>query len=168
MSSNGDDLRAQIAAMQEKLKKQREGTHAGVYNAVTKACKLVEAEAKREMTEAEIDASKSYGKQQHHPSVPGSAPAVDFGTLRQSITHSVDQEESGAVGRVGSVITDPPYGQFLEYGTSKMASRPWLRPAIEKCKPKIKELLSEGAKGRDVSMGVEGATAGMGVSDAAD
>jgi len=173
MSGERDDMKAQIEAMKAKFKAKAEGVHGGLYKAVAQSCLLVEAEAKREMTEAEINGSVTYyhGKHrniEHHPSVPGSAPAVDYGTLRQSITHDVDQEGAQVVGRVGSTITDPPYGAYLEYGTSKMAARPWLRPAIEKNKDKIKGLLGDAVAGRDVSVGVEGATAGLGVSDAGD
>ena len=46
--------------------------------------------------------------------------AVDTGRLRGSITHAVD-DDSAIVG------TDVEYGVYVEMGTHKMASRPFLR-----------------------------------------
>jgi len=162
-----DNLKAQIAAMQKKFAEKAKGVHGELYKAVTKACLIVEAEAKREMTETEIDGSKTYGKRQHHPSAEGSAPAVDRGTMRQSVTHNVEQDGARVVGRVGSTIVNPPIGAFLEYGTSKMAARPWLQPAIRKNSAKIKEMIGKAVSGRSVSYGIEGATATVEASDAA-
>ena len=161
------NLQAQIAAMQKKFEEKKNGVHGDLYKAVTKACLIVEAEAKREMTETEIDFSKTYGKRQHHPSVEWDAPAVDFGMLRRSVTHSVEQNGANAVGRVGSTITNPPYGAYLEYGTSKMAPRPWLKPAIAASREKIHKLLSEAVAGRKSGIGVEGAIASVEATDAA-
>jgi len=172
MSDPRSDIKAQIEAMKAKLEARRTGAHSGIYNAVTKACLLVEASAKELITESPAS-GRVYYRGTHHDiehraSAPGEAPAVDAGMLRRSITHDISQDGAQVVGRVGSTITDPPYGSYLEYGTSKMAARPWLGPAIEKSKDRIRQLLLDGIAGRDVSVGVEGATAGMGVSDASD
>ena len=75
----------------------------------------------------------SYGKKGHHPSLPGNAPAPDTGTLLQSVTHSLDLDSKGNVkGYVGSILKNPPYPRYLEYGTSKMKPRPWLSAALIK------------------------------------
>jgi len=37
----------------------------------------------------------------------------------------------------GSIFTESGYGGFLEIGTSKMAARPYLFPAVERHAPKI-------------------------------
>jgi HK97 gp10 family phage protein len=62
----------------------------------------------------------------HTASAPGEAPASDTGRLAGSIT----AEKKGPL--LWDVGTDVKYGRFLEFGTMKIAERPWLRPAIEK------------------------------------
>lgn len=58
------------------------------------------------------------------------------GTNQRSI--ATDTQEVG--GRVeGSIFTQSGYGGFLEVGTSKMAARPYLWPAVEHHAPKIFE-----------------------------
>jgi HK97 gp10 family phage protein len=59
----------------------------------------------------------------HQASAPGQAPATDTGRLASSVT----AQSSGLGGTVGSTV---PYSFWLEYGTMKMAERPWLRPAL--------------------------------------
>jgi hypothetical protein len=162
-----DDLKAQIEAAKKKLAEKAKGAHTGIYKAVTTSCLLVEAEVNRLMTETDVNGAISYGKRKHHPSMPGSAPAVDYGIVRRSVTHTVEEVGSRIVGRVGSTLKDPPIMAYLEDGTSRMAPRPSLGPAIDNKREQIKQLLSDGAQGRDVSIGLEGSTAGVGV-DASD
>jgi HK97 gp10 family phage protein len=52
---------------------------------------------------------------------------VDTGRLRSSITHAVEQDEQGLVGRIG---TDVDYAPFVELGTSRAPAQPFLRPAL--------------------------------------
>jgi len=71
-------------------------------------------------------------------SAPGEPPAQRLGELRQSITGRV----TGALGQIiGKVGTDKDYGPPLEYGTKKMAARPWLRISFEKSIGKIQSIL---------------------------
>ena len=100
---------------------------------VTLASAEVERTAKTIMRDTVTNPDVSYGKKGHHPSVAGNPPAVDKGTLLQSITHSVRVENNEAIGEVGSVLHDSDYPRFLEYGTSKMKPRPWLSTALIKC-----------------------------------
>lgn len=82
---------------------------------MTKACLLVERDAKI------------------------NAP-VDTGRLRASITNRLDIEENHLVGIVG---TNVDYASFQEFGTSKMAAHPFLFPALESNRNKIKDLLKD-------------------------
>jgi len=50
---------------------------------------------------------------------------VDTGNLRNSITHQMISEDTVAVG------TNVHYAPFVELGTRKMTSQPYLRPAVE-------------------------------------
>ena len=68
-------------------------------------------------------------------------PQVDTGRLRASITSQVKEEGDKIVGGVG---TNVEYGADLEFGTSKSPAYPWLFPALEESRDKIKSLLSKG------------------------
>ena len=105
------------------------------------------------MRDTQIDTSKTYytynKSKAHHPSVEGYPPAVDTGTLRRSITYQVD--ENKLEGEVGSVITNPPYGAYLELGTTKdgrtlMKPRPWLQPAIDRNIGELKQMVGNTIK----------------------
>ena len=63
--------------------------------------------------------------------------AVDTGRLRGSITHAVD-DDSAIIG------TDVEYGVYVEMGTYKMASRPFLRNAIENYVDDYKNIVQAG------------------------
>ncbi len=57
---------------------------------------------------------------------------------------SVDFEVEEVGGRVeGSIFTQSGYGGYLEVGTSKMAARPYLWPAVERHAPKIFERMRQ-------------------------
>jgi len=72
-----------------------------------------------------VSAGETYGK--HTASAPGNPPNTDTGNLVSNITV---QKIAGGFD-VGS-RSGAPYGVALEFGTSKMMPRPWLRPAAEK------------------------------------
>lgn len=106
-------------------------------------CKKVQDDIQYSMAHTERDMSKTYytnnKTKAHHPSMPGNPPAVDTGNLRESIRYEVHGEGKEVYGIVGTTQKDTPYGQYLEYGTTKggwggkgMAPRPWLRPAMIK------------------------------------
>lgn len=65
------------------------------------------------------------GNRTHTASAPGKSPAVDTGRLRQSI--GVQKVGEGHY-RVG---TNVEYAPYLEFGTRRMAARPFMRPALE-------------------------------------
>lgn len=87
-----------------------------------------------------IQQSPSTGRQYrrgstfHTASSPGEAPATDTGNLVRNIT-----VEKKAVMHydVGS-RKNAPYGFWLEFGTSKMDARPWLTPAVNQGRKKLK------------------------------
>ena len=63
---------------------------------------------------------------------PGEAPHRQSGRLRDSIFVRLGKD-----GLSAEVGTDLPYGRDLEFGTRRMAARPWLQPAVEAAKPRI-------------------------------
>ena len=114
---------------------------------IVKACALIQRDAQESMRDTQIDPSKTYYRKsvEHHPSAEGFPPAVDTGTLRRSITYQVNEDK--LEGEVGSVITNPPYGAYLELGTSRMPKpRKWLQPAIDRNIDKLKNIIGNTIK----------------------
>ena len=72
----------------------------------------------------------------HQASAPGEPPANDTGRLASSLRAEVSTEALTA-----SLIAGTTYAIHLEYGTTKMAARPFMRPAAEKVAPKGVELI---------------------------
>jgi len=63
----------------------------------------------------------------HQASAPGQYPADDTGLLAANI--NITTTNLGLTARVGTPLM---YGRYLEYGTSKMHARPWLRPSLQR------------------------------------
>ena len=82
----------------------------------------------------------------HYPSLPGNPPAIDTDRLRQSIGYEVVNNGHEVYGMVGTSQYDPDYGRWLEYGTTKMSMRPWLRPAMLANNEFIKKCISKAIK----------------------
>lgn len=72
------------------------------------------------------------GTVDHQSSAPGEAPATDTGRLVNSVYFEKTQR---AVVAVGSMVV---YGEYLEWGTRKIAPRPLWRPSVEKIKSKFR------------------------------
>lgn len=71
---------------------------------------------------------RTYGN--HTASAPGQYPASDTGRLAGSVRMELPQQ-GNVTGRVGTAVA---YGPMLEFGTSRMAARPWLLPSFERAK----------------------------------
>ena len=78
-------------------------------------------------------------KRRHHPSKPGSPPAIDTGNMLKSIVF--DAYDYKFI--IGSIQTAPPYPEWLEKPPpkAKYKARPWLDPAVDKQEPIIVEQL---------------------------
>ena len=72
-------------------------------------------------------------------SAPGEPPAQRLGQLRQSV-HSTIEKRFGLFmfGKIGTKLA---YGRHLEFGTSKIRPRPWLRPSLERAESEIRKIL---------------------------
>lgn len=71
---------------------------------------------------------KSSPNRLHRASAPGEAPASDTGRLAGSIDSVKLTPLSYEVG------TLLKYGEWLEFGTTKIAERPWLRPSVQRAR----------------------------------
>ena len=79
----------------------------------------------------------------HRASAAGQPPATDTGFLVNNIVLKIDGDKLGA-----GVESRADYSAFLEFGTSKMAARPFMQPALESNKRKIRQLAKSIIKAR--------------------
>lgn len=77
----------------------------------------------------------------HQASAPGEAPAIDTGQLFGAMQQSF--EDNGMTG-VLAFLTE--YAIHLEFGTTKMAPRPFARPAIESMRARVKSAFNQLAR----------------------
>jgi len=78
---------------------------------------------------------RQYGK--HTASMAGNPPNSDTGYLANNIYLEIDDDKLGC-----SVESRADYSEALEFGTSKMAARPFLQPALESQRGKIRTLFA--------------------------
>lgn len=110
------EIRAKIPALLEKH--------------VEKTARDVMDEAKLSMALSKSGRIYKRGKsgKTHQASAPGEAPAIDTGALVNSLA---TEKVSEAVYMVSA---GTEYAQALEFGSKRMAARPFLGPAVEKCR----------------------------------
>ena len=87
----------------------------------------------------------------HTPSRAGEPPAVMTGKRRASITHEIKKgcggEIEARIGIKGGTKPDTKnYGLFLEFGTSRMRKRPYLKPALAKNLKTITNLITRAVR----------------------
>lgn len=118
----------------DRLKKIAERTPQQVAQALYMAGQLIEIDAEKSITDGSISGAG------HIPSLPGEAPNNDTGGLVRSIETKI-----GGAGFVTVEAGGPsaPYAVALEYGTSKMAARPFMRPAVERNRKKIAKMVGD-------------------------
>ena len=82
-------------------------------------------------------------------SAPGQPPAVDTGTLRNSV-QSKPQYIAGTgmtsivlTGLVAGVYKDARIPRWLEYGTSRMKARPFIAPSLKVIRPSVAGTISD-------------------------
>lgn len=97
---------------------------------------LIESEAKLSISTGSAS-GQSGGKHQHVRSAPGQPPNYETGVLSDNI-----ETAKAGVLRV-TVSSNARYAAPLEFGTSKMAARPYMRPARDKQRPAVKALVED-------------------------
>jgi phage gpG-like protein len=81
----------------------------------------------------------------HTASAPGKYPNTDTGRLASSVAVLFDIAKRGKEAIVGTSLE---YGAHLEFGTSRMAARPWLLPSFEKARASVNRRFKGGFEGR--------------------
>lgn len=89
-------------------------------------------------TEAQLSITRgAVSGKGHVPSLPGQPPNQDTGVLAGNI-------ETTRAGKLRvRVASKAGYSAPLEFGTSKMAARPFMRPARDKMKPQVRALVTK-------------------------
>lgn len=96
----------------------------------------MEADMKSSMQGQGHGAVYMHGGVMHQASAPGDPPAIDTGNLVNSI-----HNEPGKEGEMKSVVyIDAEYAGYLEYGTTRMAARPYVAPAVQLCVNRLEKL----------------------------
>jgi HK97 gp10 family phage protein len=80
-------------------------------------------------------------RRQHTASQAGEPPASDTGFLVNNITSNVKKQDTAVIGQI---IASAPYAGHLEFGTRFIEPRPFMQPALERNRPKIKRIFKEG------------------------
>jgi phage gpG-like protein len=97
----------------------------------------IEANAKVSMSGPKSGRVYKRKGREHQASAPGEAPAIDTGTL----VNSIQVQETGELSAV--VGTNMEYGAILEFGGVRMAPRPWLAPAFESVRDRFQAGMRE-------------------------
>ena len=90
-----------------------------------------------------VSYTKYNPRRTHTASAAGQPPAADTGLLANNIVLDIDANGFGA-----NVESRADYSTALEFGTSKMAARPFMQPALEENKPKIRRLAKQMIKAK--------------------
>lgn len=102
------------------------------------ACIFAEGQVKAALSQQGSGKMYKIEGKTHQASAPGEAPTVLSGDLRASITHFVGKF-GGTI--TGIVSTNMEYAPKLEFGTRKMAPRPFMRGTIYAALPIIYRIL---------------------------
>jgi HK97 gp10 family phage protein len=108
----GQQLSANMASASKKVQD-------AVFRGLFAAANLIETEMELSITRGSVS-----GKG-HVPSRPGEPPNADTRQLDTSIVTVPDRKAMTV-----RIVVGAPYGPYLEFGTSKMAARPFARPAL--------------------------------------
>lgn len=95
---------------------------------------MIELDAEQSIT------SGSVSGKNHVPSLPGQPPNADTRHLDTNIETEI---KTGSRNPTVHVESKAAYSAFLEFGTSKMAERPFMRPALAKNREKIQRLVRD-------------------------
>lgn len=108
-----------------------------VVAAMYAAGQLVEIDAEHSITSGSISGAN------HVPSLPGQPPNADTRLLDTNIETTIRRRGRNPVVQV---MSNAPYAMFLEFGTSRMAERPYLRPALQRNRAQSTRMVEEAVR----------------------
>ena len=137
----GEELRRNLERLggAQRRQAQRDGLEAGA--------RVVETHAKVAMTGDKHGEVYMRGQVEHRASAPGEAPAVDTGNLFNSI------QVFDVTPTLATIGTNAEYAEHLEYGTSRMEPRPFMRPAVDEHEAEIIAAVTDAVRGFVESVG---------------
>lgn len=118
---------------------------AGVIKGMKASGKEIVKEVKNSFPVAQTIANMSrYDRTETIVSIPGNTPMVQTGELRDSVYSKImplmlNEPITLKISHAKHAF----YGHMLEFGTSKMAARPWFYNGVAKAAPFLKESLSK-------------------------
>lgn len=109
------------------------------------SAKRIESDAKKSIARG-TKSGKIYKRRTvtHRASAPGEAPANDTGRLMNSISTALIKAQKYAEVFAGRGVAK--YARALEFGTQKMAARPFFFPAAEKNRQWISDRLARAVR----------------------
>ncbi len=124
-----------------KVKKSRERIDDLTKRKITKAVDIMYrvATARRPMITKQQMKAEGRVKRVSDPNAQLGVP-VQTGALQASIKKSVEATSKGFLGRIWTSLN---YAGYVEFGTSRMQARPFMRPAIALSQQAIKQLFGK-------------------------
>ncbi len=118
-----------LTQLQDKIKKFPVRTNQGTELAMKAFTLKCKNDVQKELNTSGEGRKRGKNPKQGVPSSPGEPPHLQSGHLKQSVYQQVKNDGKKVTGIVGN---NAEYAAFLEFGTSKMQPRPYLRPVVEK------------------------------------
>lgn len=133
-----------------RLRALSENAEPASINALLEAGELVRQEAMASIRNGTIRGAW------HIPSQPGQPPKGDTGKLELSIEVQLRKSE-----KTVNVMASAPYSAALEFGTSRIAARPFLRPALQKHRSRLVTAMTAIASGEQAVRVFKNSTASI-------
>lgn len=110
-----------------------------IKDAVSEAALGIQGTARRSMAQGGRGIVYRRRGIEHKASAPGDPPATDTGRLSSSINITTGFR-GGLTAEIGTNVF---YAPQLEFGTTRIAPRPFLFPALERERPKFEKAVSD-------------------------
>ena len=124
-----------------RLKKQERGTNRNVIkviNTIANEIRNIAVTSILQNPRAGAKVTRYNPKRTINISRAGDPPASDLGFLANQIVVKIDANGYGA-----DIISNAKYSEALEFGTIKMAARPFMQPAAEQSRKKYEQQLTK-------------------------